>query len=100
MALLAVAQISISDAEVEKAFLDVLVSYGLDPGEVYDPENEEGIDMISVKVLTNYLDADISEGGYSISYKDSIEKKISRLKVKWGVGVIIDPGVQDVSYLW
>lgn len=96
-ALIEVAQISMSDAAIEKAFLD---RGGLMHTATYVSVNERAVDEIAIKVLSNFLSADVSEGGYSIAYKDSIEKKIGRLKDKWGIDAVEDLGIQDVSYLW
>jgi hypothetical protein len=98
-ALKEVVQVSISDASIEKAFLDA-TDYSLSAADTYVSGNEEGIDWIAVKLLENFLDADIEEGGYSIKYKDSISKKIAALKDKWGFGFTEETGVQDASFLW
>lgn len=96
-ALQEVAQITLSDAAIEKAFLD---KGSLASSAEYVGANEQTIDEIAIKVLSNFLDADVSEGGYSIAYKDSIEKKLARLKQKWGIDVVADPGIQDASFMW
>lgn len=98
-ALQEVAQIPLSDAAIEKAFLDA-DTYGLQSSDTYSKSNEKGIDFIAIQALSNFLDADVSEGGYSISYKDSIQKKIARLSAKWGFSNSDSPGIKDISYLW
>lgn len=93
------AQIVMSDVAIEKAFLDA--GGGLISSGTYSSSNEEAIDTIAIQVLSNFLAADISEGEYSIKYNSSIEKKIARLKAKWGIDVVDDePTIQDVSNLW
>ena len=99
-AVLEVAQISASDTAIEKAFLDAKDDYNLTPSGNYVSANEEGIDWIAVSLLSNFLNADVKEGEYSVSYKDSIEKKISRLKAKWGFDEVEQPGIKDASFLW
>ncbi|MEO6610743.1 MAG: DUF6706 family protein [Chitinophagaceae bacterium] len=98
-ALQEVLQVTVSDTSIEKAFLDAS-DYALTTSATYTTANEQGVDWIAVKLLENFLDADIDEGGYSIKYKDSIVKKIGSLKEKWGFGLTDEMGVQDASYLW
>lgn len=95
-ALIEVAQIPLSDTTIAKVFLDA----GMTDSGAYISANEQQIDFIAIEVLSNFLAASVSEGEYSIDYKNSIDNKIQRLKTKWGVDVTDDPGVQDVSYLW
>lgn len=99
-ALQEVAQIPLSDAAIEKAFLDKASEYSLSSSGEYSSENEKAIDAIAIKVLSNFLDADVSEGGYSITYKDSIQKKIERLSKKWGFSNNDRPEIRDISFLW
>ncbi len=97
-ALQEVAQIGLSDAAIEKAFLD---KGGITYGSEYVKANEQTVDEIAIKVLSNVLEANISEGGYSISYNDSIQKKIDRLKAKWGIDAGLgEPSISDVSKMW
>lgn len=87
---------TLSDAAIEKAFLD---KGSLAIGAAYVGANEQTIDEIAIKVLSNVLEASVSEGGYSISYNDSLEKKIARLKAKWGIDTP-GPAISDVSKMW
>ncbi|MBC7948659.1 MAG: hypothetical protein H7Y42_12300 [Chitinophagaceae bacterium] len=98
-ALQAVAQITLSDAAIDKAFLDAS-SYGLASSGTYSSSNEQAIDFIAYSLLSKFLAADIKEGGYSISYKNSIEKILLRLRDKWGFGVVESEGIKDASFLW
>lgn len=99
-ALQEVAQIpSLSDAAIEKAFLDS--DSGLTDSGTYISANEQAIDEIAIAVLSNFLEASISEGGYSITYNDAIAKKIARLKLKWGIDQDEGkPTITDVSKMW
>lgn len=100
-ALQEVAQIpTLSDAAIEKAFLDS--DSGLVSGDTYVKPNEQAIDEIAISVLSNVLAvASISEGGYSIAYGQSLENKIARLKAKWGIDEDADkPSISDVSKMW
>lgn len=99
-ALQEVAQVpTLSDAAIEKAFLDK--GSGLTGAGTYSSANSQTIDIVAIEVLSNFLDANISEGGYSISYNNSIEKKIARLKAKWGIDAEVGkPVITDVSKMW
>lgn len=96
-ALFGVVRVQTPDDAIEKAFLD-RAEYNLLSESEYHPGNEKAIDHIAYTLLINHLDADISEGGYSISYKDSIQSKINRLS---GIlGFKVPGGVEDASYMW
>jgi len=96
-ALQEVAQEQLSDLTIEKAFLD---KGGVSAGAEYVKANEQTVDEIAIKVLSNIIEKNISEGGYSVSYNGAISAKVARLKLKWDIDQAAGPVITDVSKMW
>jgi hypothetical protein len=97
-ALIAALQISVEDATLIKALIDLDV----DGSETYSKVNATAIDKCAIEVLQGILSMpDVSEGGYSVKYdRKAVESRLSFLSQKTGVADPLKPTINDASNRW
>lgn len=103
-ALIAVLQVSVDDAVLNKALLDAGFSTSDDEDydadfDLYDNSKARSIDLCAIEVLQGLLSTpNITEGGYSITFdRQSVQARLQYLSYKNGVSNPIGPKVRRSS---
>lgn len=82
----------------ENSFMKALIDEGLSEIDTYTPDNEQRIDLATIRVYKKILGSpDFSEAGLSYKIGVNIRNAIESLQRKWGITPDTSPTVTGAS---